>query len=114
MKGRYRKGMILFLISTFWVGMTSPTVLAGESWEKGDPTTHQWSLFDLVIARPLGVVASVLGLGLFITSLPFTVTVDLFSKIDHRPAHAVKESASMFLLEPLRFSFVRDFPDENM
>ena len=60
------------------------------------------NLADLFIARPLGVVAAAAGTGLFILSLPFTL-----------PTRSVEDSFNMFVVEPWRFSFVRDFPDER-
>ncbi|MCX8116505.1 MAG: hypothetical protein N3G78_01070 [Desulfobacterota bacterium] len=104
----------LILLVTFLTFATSPALSAGDQWKSDDPSTHQWSMLDLLVARPMGVLGSLVGVGLFITSLPFTISVDVFSKIQHQPSSAIKDAATMFILEPLKFSFTREFPDENM
>ena len=72
----------------------------GESQE--DPVRHEYNMLDLFIARPLGAAAGIAGTGLFILSLPFTI-----------PTGAVDEAARMFVSEPFRFSFKREYPDRN-
>ena len=111
---RYKKAFLLFLISAMITGSIYPNALAWDKWKKDDPITDEWSTIDLMVARPLGVVAAIAGLGIFSVSLPFTITVDIFSRIGDKPANAVKGSAKMFMLNPLKFSFTREFPDENM
>ena len=69
-----------------------------------DPFLHKddrMNLADLFIARPLGIVAAAAGTGLFIISLPFTL-----------PTRSVEQSFNMFVVDPWKFSFVREFPDE--
>lgn len=51
---------------------------------------------DIVFARPLGVVGSVLGFGLFIVSLPFSIT-----------SNSGAEVAEQLVSEPLRYTFQR-------
>ncbi len=58
--------------------------------------------FDLVVVRPLGVVATVLGVGLFVLSLP----IDLLVWNVHDPAHRL-------VVEPARFTFTRELGDMN-
>jgi len=70
-----------------------------------DPFLHKddrMNLMDLFIARPLGFAAAAAGTGLFVLSLPFTL-----------PTRSVEESFHMFVVEPWKFSFVREFPDEQ-
>jgi hypothetical protein len=111
---RYKKAFLIFLISAMITGTMNPNLFAGEKWEKNDPTTDEWNTIDLMIARPLGVAAAIGGLGIFSISLPFTITVDIFSRIKGEPSSAVKDAAKMLILNPLKFSFTREFPDENM
>jgi len=111
---RYKKAFMIFLISLIMTGSIYPNTFASDKWKKDDPITDEWNTIDLMVARPLGVVAAIAGLGIFSVSLPFTVTVDIFSRIGDQPANAVKDSAKMFILNPLKFSFTREFPDENM
>jgi len=56
-----------------------------------------------LIARPMGIAAGIIGTGVFILSLPFTI-----------PTKSVDEAAQMFVVRPFKFSFVRKFPDDNM
>ncbi len=53
--------------------------------------------FDLVVVRPLGVVATIAGTVLFVASLP----IDLL-------AWNVKDPAQRLVVEPARFTFTRD------
>ena len=85
--------------------LTVLLVLGGVSsggWAQEKTYNDRMNLADLFIARPLGVIAAAGGTGLFILSLPFTL-----------PTRSVEDSFNMFVVEPWRFSFVRDFPDES-
>jgi hypothetical protein len=59
-------------------------------------------MMDLLVARPLGIVAAAAGTCVFVVSLPFTL-----------PTRSVGDSFNLFVVEPWKFSFVRDFPDEK-
>ena len=85
-----------------------------DKWVKDDPVGQGWSATDLLVARPIGVIAAIGGTGVFIASLPFTLTVDIISNIAGSPAGAMNSAAKMFMLAPLKFSFVREFPDEDI
>ena len=51
---------------------------------------------DLVIVRPIGLLATVLGSAVFVVSLPFTLL-----------GGNVEEAAKALVVEPARFTFVR-------
>jgi hypothetical protein len=70
---------------------------------KNDPVADEWNMIDLLVARPIGVVAGIVGTSVFIVSLPFTI-----------PTRSVDKAAEMFVVEPFKFSFVRKFPDDHM
>jgi hypothetical protein len=53
--------------------------------------------FDLILIRPLGLVATVAGVGLFVVQLP----ISLFTWNLHDPAERL-------VVEPARFTFARD------
>ena len=55
---------------------------------------------DFILIRPVGIVATVAGVGLFIASLPF----DLF-------AMNFKDPAQKLIVEPAKFTFTRDLGD---
>lgn len=103
MKG-LSKSIFLVLLVSFFIG-----VLSSNGWAQDDfamqwkISNDQLNILDLFIARPLGIVAAAGGTCLFIASLPFTL-----------PTRSVEDSFNLFVVKPWRFSFVRDFPDENM
>jgi len=98
MKG-LRKSVFLFLLVSLVVG-----VLSSNGWTQDMKINNdETNMFDLFLVRPLGIVAAAGGTCLFIASLPFTL-----------PTRSVEDSFNMFVVEPWKFSFVRDFPDENI
>jgi hypothetical protein len=60
-------------------------------------------MMDILFARPLGIAAGIIGTGIFVVSLPFTV-----------PTGSVNDAAEMLIVEPFKFSFTRKYNDENM
>ena len=81
-------------------------LLAGffsDSWAQTGASADEYNMMDVLVARPLGIVAGILGTGVFIATLPFTI-----------PSNSVNSAAQMFVMEPFKFSFVRPFPDENL
>ncbi len=57
--------------------------------------------FDLLIVRPLGLVATVAGVGLFVVNLPLSL-------VQGEPPI---EPARKFIVEPARFTFERPLGD---
>jgi hypothetical protein len=106
MKALKKIFLLLLIFSLVTVSLYS-TVWAGaqwrDDWAKNDPVGQEYSIMDIILARPLGVVAGILGTGLFIVSLPFTI-----------PTGSVGDAADMFIVQPFQFSFTREFPDEDM
>lgn len=111
---RLKKIFLFLLTLSLVLGSLYSTGWAGDKFRKDDPVAQGWSTVDLMIAKPLGVAAAIGGTGVFIVSLPFTLTVDIISNIAGSPAGAMNSAAKMLMLEPLKFSFVREFPDEDM
>ena len=89
--------MSLVMVNLYTVGWTE------EERTKVDPSADELNMIDLLIARPMGIAAGIIGTGVFILSLPFTI-----------PTKSVDEAAQMFVVRPFKFSFVRKFPDDNM
>lgn len=103
MMKRLKRTFLMFMVISL-VMMNLYTVgRAEETMAKNDPVADEWNMIDLLIARPIGVVAGIIGTGVFILSLPFTI-----------PTKSVDEAAQMFVVKPFEFSFVRKFPDDNM
>ena len=102
MKG-FRKIFLLLLTLSLVMGGLYSTGWAGENFRKDDPVAHGWSAVDLIVARPLGIVAGIVGTTIFVVALPFTI-----------PSGNVGNAADMFIAQPFRFSFTRKIPDEVM
>ena len=69
----------------------------------GDRATDM--VVDVVVMRPLGLVATVLGTALAVVALPFTI-----------PSGSVGESAQAFIVKPAEYTFKRplgDFSDSS-
>ena len=100
---RLKKAFFMFMVislvmlNLYTVGWTE------DERTKNDPITDEWNMIDLLVARPIGVVAGIVGTGVFIISLPFTI-----------PTRSVDKAAQMFVVKPFKFSFVRKFPDDHM
>ena len=97
MKG-FKKTLFLFLAVSVSIGSFCSVGLAQE-----DAIRDEWNTMDLLIARPIGVAAGIIGTGFFILSLPFTI-----------PTGGVNDAAQMFIVKPFKFSFTREFPDKDI
>jgi hypothetical protein len=102
MKG-FKKIFLLLLTLSLVTGSLYSTGWAGDKFRKDDPVAHVWSAIDLLLARPLGVAAGILGTAIFVIALPFTI-----------PSGGVDDAANMFIVQPFQFSFVRESPDEDI
>lgn len=78
-------------------GVSTPS-LADEDAVTGDRGSDM--VVDLVVTRPLGVVATVLGSAAFVVSLPFTI-----------PSGSVAESACALVERPAAYTFKRPLGD---
>jgi len=97
MKG-LKKTLVLFLAVLVNMGCFCSVVLAQE-----EPIKDEWNAMDLLIVRPIGVAAGIIGTGFFILSLPFTI-----------PTRGVNDAAQIFIVKPFKFSFTREFPDKDI
>ena len=88
MKG-FKKIFLLLLTLSLVTGSLYSTGWAGDKFRNDDPVAQGWGAIDLLVARPLGVAAAIGGTGVFIASLPFTLTVDIISNIAGSPAGAM-------------------------
>lgn len=98
-----KRMLVLFLAILFITGGIYSSGFAWEKWKKDDPITDEWMMIDILIARPLGIAAGILGTGFFVLSLPFTI-----------PTKGVEEAADTFIKKPFKFTFSRKCPDEDM
>ena len=97
---------ILMLLLTLTLVVTSLCSIgwAGDnSLGRNDPVAHEFYILDVLFARPIGVIAGIAGSAIFVVSLPFTI-----------PSGGVRDAADIFIVKPFQFSFVRQFPDEDI
>jgi hypothetical protein len=102
-KKALRVVLIVSLVSSalYSMGWSQETGTAGGGMSKA--TREELNMADLLLARPLGILAGIIGTGIFIVSLPFTI-----------PTNSVNEAAQMLVTGPFQYSFVREFPDEDI
>jgi len=102
MKGT-RKVFVLSLVFSLAVGLCVSEGWTEDRWYRDKPAVPDLYAFaDLAVARPLAVAAGIVGAGVFVVTLPFTL-----------PTKSTNAAAKIFIVKPFQFSFVRDFPDEN-
>ncbi len=100
-----KKGVLLLLTLSLVTGSLFSTGWAQDKdkWVREDPVGQGWSAMDIFFARPIGVVSGIVGTGIFVVALPFTI-----------PSGGVRDSFNMFIVKPFQFSFVRQFPDGDI
>jgi hypothetical protein len=90
-----KKPMVIFLIIAFTTVSIATNCFAQATIEGSEITTEEM-VADALLVRPLGIVAIVLGAGLFIISLPFSLL-----------GQNVGEAGSKLVVDPATFTFVR-------
>lgn len=99
----YKNLLISLVIISFLTFGFQSQGLCWEKWTKDDPITDEWIIMDILVARPLGIVAGIVGSGLFVLSLPFSI-----------PTQSVGKMSEILIERPFKFSFIRELPDEGM
>lgn len=87
------KKTIAFLLITIMLSLTALPVEAATMEEEPSSTAI---VFDVLITRPLGIVATAVGTAVFIVGLPFTI-----------PTRSVGVAAEKLVVDPLAFTFRR-------
>lgn len=97
---RLKKGILILLVVSLLIGH-----LYSFCWGQAitDPEEQGLAMMDLLVARPASVVAGVIGAALFVVTLPFTLSTN-----------SKDTAADMFMFQPFRFAFEREFPDESL
>ncbi len=107
-----KKGVLLLLtlslvtgglFSTGWAQNQPRWTEDKDKWVREDPVGQGWSAMDILVARPFGVISGIVGTGIFVVALPFTI-----------PSGGVRDSFNMFIKKPFQFSFTRQFPDGDI
>jgi hypothetical protein len=90
-----KKSLVLFLVLAF-VSVSLPAgIFAADPLLEEEITTENM-VADAIIVRPLGVVATILGAGFFLISLPFSAL-----------GGNVKEAGQKLVVAPAKFTFQR-------
>lgn len=96
--------LLLSLILCLVLTGLCPVGWAGDNaMGRNDPIAHEWAMLDVLFARPIGVIAGIVGSAIFVVSLPFTI-----------PSGGVRDAADIFIVKPFQFSFIRQFPDDDI
>lgn len=98
MKNRIAKsvtsGMLVLSLGTASVGFCADEYRGDLGVGNDDPSADM--LFDLVVVRPLGLVAYVAGVGAWVVSLPFSI-----------PSESVVPVANELVGKPIEYTFSR-------
>ncbi|MEN8244354.1 MAG: hypothetical protein ABFS43_05585 [Thermodesulfobacteriota bacterium] len=90
-----KKPMVIFLIIVFATVSLATNSFAQAAMQGSEITTEEMAA-DALLVRPLGLVAIVLGAGLFVISLPFSLL-----------GRNVGEAGSKLVVAPAVFTFMR-------
>lgn len=74
----------------------TPLAAAADGGKTDREPAAEHMIADMILLRPLGLAATVIGLGVFLVSLPFTA-----------PAGNHKEAARKLIAEPASYTFNR-------
>jgi len=97
-----KSGVAVFLILSML--LTAPLVYAEKAYTKdvAEEVSGEEMILDLVLLRPIGFVATVLGAAAFVVSLPFTI-----------PLKQTNEAAQKMVVKPGKYTFTRPLGYDN-
>lgn len=91
------KRTVAFLLAAVMLSLAA--IPAGAAAIKQEPSSTA-VVYDVLLMRPLGLVATTVGTALFVVGLPFTI-----------PSRSVKVSADKLVVAPFNFTFQRPIGD---
>jgi hypothetical protein len=100
-----KKSLVIMMISVLLMAPLASTALAGEFFEKDDPSGGMM-IFDFVVVRPVGIVATAVGSVFYVVSLPFSL-------LGQNPG----EAGVALVKEPAAYTFTRplgEFPERGL
>jgi hypothetical protein len=92
-----KKFLIIAMIAAMIIMPYATSALAAEYWEAEDPSGGEM-MFDFVVLRPVGIVATAVGSVFFVVSSPFAA---LGGNIDTAKEKLVKDPAAFTFKRPL-------------
>ena len=91
------KRTVAFLLTAIMLSVAA--IPAGAATIKQEPSSTA-VVYDVLLMRPLGLVATTVGTAMFIVALPFTI-----------PSRSVKVAADKLVVAPFNFTFRRPIGD---
>jgi hypothetical protein len=92
-----KKSLVILLISVLLIAPFATSAMAEEYFEREDPSGGMM-IFDFLVVRPVGIVATAVGSVFYVVSLPFSL-------LGRNPGEAgvalVKEPAAYTFTRPL-------------
>ena len=92
-----KKSLIIAMIAAMIIMPLATSALAVEYWDAEDPSGGEM-MFDFVVLRPVGLVATALGCVVFVVSSPFAA---LGGHMDDASEMLVKDPAAFTFKRPL-------------
>ncbi len=90
-----KKPMVIFLIVVF-ATVSLATNSFAQSRVTGAEISTEEMVIDALFVRPLGIIATIIGAGFFVISLPFSLL-----------GRNAGEAASKLVVDPAKFTFTR-------
>jgi hypothetical protein len=92
-----KKSLIIAMIAAMIIMPLATSALAAEYWDAEDPSGGEM-VFDFVVLRPVGLVATAVGSVFFVVSSPFAA---LGGNMDTAKEKLVKDPAAFTFKRPL-------------
>ena len=90
-----KKFLIIAMIAAMIIMPFATSTLAAEYWDEEDPTGGEM-MFDFVVLRPVGLVATAVGCVFFVVSSPFSAL-----------GGNIGDAGEMLVKDPAAFTFKR-------
>ena len=90
-----KKTLVILMVVVFVITAVASSSFA-QATIKDEEISTENMVADALIVRPLGIVATILGAGLFVISLPFSAL-----------GKNVKEAGEKLVVAPAKFTFTR-------
>ena len=90
-----KKSLIMTMIAAMIIMPLATSALAAEYWDVEDPSGGEM-MFDFVVLRPVGIVATALGCVVFVISSPFSAL-----------GGNIADASEMLVKDPAAFTFKR-------
>ena len=102
--GTVKKNSLVFLIAAvlLFTWAASPVLAKEKQSITGEDRNAVSMMFDLVLLRPLGLAATVIGTAFFVVSLPFSIL-----------GGNTGEAAKKLMVEPAKYTFTRPLGAED-